>query len=153
MKISGRQFLEAPRAAVFDAICDPQMLLEVIPGCHEISQESPNEYHATIALRLPAIVGTYDTWVWLINTEPPVLGEMEGRMVGRAGSIAGRAAFRLTEEEGGTVVHYVGSAIIGGPLARLDSRFVEGLATSLINGGLNRLGERLQRIPTPAGRR
>jgi carbon monoxide dehydrogenase subunit G len=78
---------------------------------------------------------------------------MEGRMVGRGGSIAGRAAFRLIESEGGTVVHYVGSAIIGGPLARVDSRFVEGLAASLVNEGLSRLGERLQRIPTAAARR
>ena len=150
MRIIGQQTLEAPRAAVFEAICDPQTLLEVIPGCQEISQVSANEFRAVIALRLPAIVGTFDTWVKLVQSEAPVLGELEGRMVGRTGTISGRAAFRLAEADDGTVVDYIGSAIIGGPLARLDSRFVEGLARSMVNEGLTRLGERLQRIPTAA---
>lgn len=150
MKVSGVQTLEAPRQAVFDAICDPAMLLEVIPGCQEISQVSADEYHARIALRLPAIVGTYETWVRLVQAEPPSYGELEGRMVGRAGTIAGRAAFRLSEEKGETVVEYVGTAMISGPLARLDSRFIEGLARSIVDEGLTRLGERLQRIPASA---
>ena len=147
MKISGQQTIEAPRARVFEAICDPHILLEVIPGCQDITQVSDNEYHALIALRLPAIVGTYDTWVKLVGAEAPVLGEMEGRMVGRAGTIAGRASFHLSEGDEGTTVNYVGSAIIGGPLARLDSRFIEGLARSIVNEGLSRLDERLQRVP------
>lgn len=150
MKVSGRQTLEARRDAVFDAICDPATLLEVIPGCQEVSQVAPNEYRARIALRLPAIVGTYDTWVKLIGSEPPLYGELEGRLVGRAGTISGRAAFRLSEVDEETVVEYVGTAIIGGPLARLDSRFIEGLAKSLVDEGLTRLGERLQKIPAGA---
>ena len=151
MKISGEQTVDAPREAVFAAICDPQTLLEVIPGCQEISQVSADEYRARIALRLPAVVGTYDTWVRLVQAEPPAYGELEGRMVGRAGTIAGRAAFRLAEVDAETVVEYVGSAIISGPLARLDSRFIEGLAKSIVGEGLARLGERLQRVPTGAG--
>ena len=128
MKVSGSETIDAPREAVFGAICDPHTLLEVIPGCQEISQPSADEYRARIALRLPAMVGTYDTWVKLVRAEAPAYGELEGRMVGRAGTIAGRAAFRLAETPDGTLVEYVGSAIISGPLARLDSRFVEGLA-------------------------
>ena len=71
-------------------------------------------------------------------------------MVGPLGSIKGHATFRLTEAAGWTVVDYDGQAVIGGPLARLDSRFVEGLAGSLINQGLGRLESRLQR-DRPAG--
>ena len=44
----------------------------------------------------------------------------------------------------GTVVEYDGSGVVGGPLARLDSRFLEGFARSLVNEGLARLGRRLQ---------
>ena len=150
MKVSGSQVLDAPREAVFAAICDPATLLEVIPGCQEISLVGTDEYHAQIALRLPAIVGTYDTTVRLLQSEPPVYGELEGRMVGRAGTIVGRAVFRLAEEDGETTVEYVGSAVISGPLARLDSRFAEGLARSIVDEGLARLGERLQRVPTGA---
>lgn len=148
MKVNGSQTIEARREDVFDAICDPHTLLEVIPGCQEISQVSADEYHARIALRLPAVVGTYDTTVRLVRAERPSFGELEGRLVGRAGTIAGRAAFRLAEVDDETVVEYVGTALISGPLARLDSRFFEGFARSLVDEGLARLGERLQRTPT-----
>lgn len=150
MKVSGSQTVEAPREAVFAAICDPHMLLEVIPGCQDIIQVSDNEYRARIALRLPAIVGTYDTTVKLVRAEAPVFGELEGRMVGSAGTIAGRAVFHLAQVLDETRVEYVGSAIISGPLARLDSRFVEGFAKSIVSEGLARLGERLQRVPATA---
>ena len=155
MKVSGSQVIDAPREAVFNAICDPHMLLEVIPGCQQVSQVSADEYHARIALRLPAIVGTYDTSVKLLSAEAPAFGELEGRMVGRAGTISGRAAFRLTEmpteSHAETLVEYVGTAIITGPLARLDSRFIEGIVRSVVAEGLTRLSDRLQRVPAATG--
>ena len=146
MNVKGSARLDAPRADVFAAICDPSALLEVIPGCSEISQVAADEYHARISLRLPAMVGSYDTVVRLVNTDPPASGELEGRVEGKAGGIRGRATFRLAEDAGGTLLEYEGTATISGPLARLDSRFVEGLAESLIDQGIARLGKRLARV-------
>ena len=147
MKVSGRATVDAPREAVFAAICDPGALLEVIPGCQEIHQVSAGEYHGRVALRLPAIVGTYETVVRLVRSDPPACGELEGRVEGRVGTIAGRAVFRLAEDDGKTVVEYEGTGVVSGPLARLDSRFIEGVARSLIDEGLVRLGRRLQQVP------
>ena len=147
MNIRGTQALDAPRAVVFAAICDPDTLLGVIPGCSEIERISDTEYRGQISLRLPGIVGTYRTVVRLVETDPPCYGQLEGEVVGSAGSIKGRASFRLAEADGRTTVDYDGSAVIGGPLARLDSRFVEGLAGSLIRQGLGNLNSRLQRDP------
>ena len=144
MKVSGSATLAAPPEAVFAAICDPGALLEVIPGCQEIHQVSADEYRGRIAIRLPAVVGTYDTVVRLVNAEAPTSGELEGHLVGRVGTIGGRAVFHLRGEDGGTVVDYSGTGVVGGPLARLDTRFLEGFARSLVNEGLARLGRRLQ---------
>lgn len=152
MNVSGRSTLDAPREAVFAAICDPGALLEVIPGCQEIHQVSADEYRGRIALRLPAIVGSYDTLVRLVQADPPAYGALEGRLEGRVGTIAGRATFRLTDDAGKTVVEYEGTGVVSGPLARLDSRFIEGLARSLINEGLARLGRRLQDVPVEPAR-
>jgi len=152
MHVSGSATLDASREAVFAAICDPGTLLEVIPGCQEIHQVSADEYRGRLALRLPAIVGTYDTWVKLVEAEPPAHGVLEGRVEGRAGSIAGRAVFRLAADDGRTRVEYEGTGVVSGPLARLDSRFFEGLARSLINEGLAKLGRRLEAVPVE-GRR
>lgn len=144
MNIRGSRTLDAPRAAVFAAICDPETLLAVIPGCSEIEQVGDAEYRGQISLRLPGVVGMYRTVVSLVDTDAPRYGRLEGEVVGALGSIKGHASFRLTDAGGKTTVDYDGQALIDGPLARLDSRFVEGLAASLINQGLGNLDSRLQ---------
>jgi carbon monoxide dehydrogenase subunit G len=150
VNVRGHATVDAPRAVVFAAICDPRTLLEIIPGCREISQVSEDEYRGRIAMRLPAIVGTYDTVVRLVETDPPAFGAFDGRVDGRAGGITGRASFRLAETDVGTTIDYEGTGVVSGPLARLDSRFVESLARGLIDEGIARLGRRLQAaMPDP----
>ena len=149
MKVHGTHTLNAPRAAVFAAICDPDVLLGVIPGCREIEQTGDTEYRGLISLRLPGIVGTYRTVVRLVDSEAPSFGKLEGEVEGSLGTIKGHATFRLAESGSGTRIEYEGHAVIGGPLARLDNRFIEGLAGSLINQGLRNLDTRL-RAESPA---
>jgi uncharacterized protein len=147
MNIRGSRTLDAPRTAVFAAICDPNTLLAVIPGCREIEMVGDAEYRGQISLRLPGFAGSYRTVVRLVETDAPSYGRLEGEVVGALGSIKGGASFRLAEAGGRTTVEYEGRAVIDGPLARLDGRFVEGLAGSLISQGLGNLDSRLQREP------
>ncbi len=155
MNVGGRFQLDAPRDEVFAAICDPGTLMAVIPGCEAIEQVDAAEYRGRISLRLPGMVGSYRTNVRLIDAAPPERAGMEGRVEGALGSISGRADFTLTSAGTGTLLEYAGHAVIDGPLARLDSRFAEGLAESLIAQGLRALNRRLARVPsgtsTPAG--
>jgi carbon monoxide dehydrogenase subunit G len=144
MNVQGSYTLDAPRAVVFAAICDPEALLGVIPGCREIEQAGDGEYRGQISLRLPGLVGTYRTVVRMLEADAPGYGQLEGEVEGAAGSIKGRATFRLVESGGRTTIDYEGQAVIGGPLARLDARLVEGLAGSLIRQGLRNLGSRLR---------
>jgi hypothetical protein len=148
MNVRGSRTIDAPRVAVFNAICDPATLLGILPGCSEIEQVDDVEYRGRIAIRLPGLVGTYHTVVRLVETEPPGFGRLDGEVVGALGSITGSASFRLADSGGGTTIEYEGHGVIGGPLARLDSRFVEGLAGSLINQGLGNLETRLRGEPT-----
>ena len=153
MKVSGRAVIEAPRKAIFAALCNPGALLEIIPGCEAIEQVSPDEYRGRIALRLPAIAGSFDVTVRLSESDPPSFGAIQGLLEGRPGTIAGRASFHLGErsDDGFTTIDYDGTAIVSGPLARLDGRFVEHLARSLIDEGLARLASRLESEPVGPG--
>jgi len=160
VNVSGTARLNAPREQVFRAICDPRVLMEIIPGCDAIEQVSPTEYRGVITLRLPGVVGAYRTDVRLVDAVAPERSGMEGRLEGSMGSIAGRADFVLGDAPGsasGTVIDYTGSGVIQGPLARLDSRFAERLAESLISQGLRALNLRLAReatqSPSPGGLR
>ena len=150
MNLRGTHTIDAPRVAVFAAICDPDVLLGVIPGCRAIEKTGTDEYRGQISVRLPGVVGTYATLVRLVDADPPRSGHLEGEVEGALGTIKGRATFRLAESGAGTRIDYEGQAVIGGPLARLDSRFVEGLAETLIGQGLRNLGSRLERgSPVP----
>lgn len=150
MNVRGSHTLDAPRAVVFAAICDPDALLRVIPGCREIAQTGDAEYRGQISLRLPGVVGTYRTVVRLVDADAPCSSQLEGELEGTLGTIKGRATFRLAESGGRTTIDYEGQAVIGGPLARLDARFVEGLAASLIKQGLRNLNSRLRVDPSAA---
>jgi carbon monoxide dehydrogenase subunit G len=143
MNVRGWHHLRAPRAAVYAAVCDPRVLMAVIPGCESVEQVSPTEYRAVIRLRLPGIAGRYATQVRLVDVDPPRASGLEGRLEGAMGSITGRADFVLHAAPSGTDIQYKGHAVIGGPLARLDSRFTERLAESLIDQGLKALDARL----------
>lgn len=170
MKVAGTFRLDAPREDVFRAICDPAVLLEILPGCDSVEQVSETEYRGRITLRLPGAVGSYRTNVRLVDTVAPERATMDGQVEGAMGSIRGRAEFVLVEAPGvdgaagvdgadgaarATRLEYQGSGVVQGPLARLDSRFAERLAESLIAQGLTALDRRLAReagrAAVPAG--
>lgn len=144
MKVRGTYRFAAPRERIFAAICDPRTLLAVIPGCQEVHQADNGDYEGRVALRLPGAVGTYRTSVRLVDVVAPERSGLEGRVDGAMGSISGRASFFLGEERHGTRIDYDGDAVIQGPLARLDSRFAERFAETLIDQGLKALDARLQ---------
>ena len=149
MNIHGSHRFEAPREAVFAAIRDPRVLMSVIPGCEAVVQVAPDQYDGRITLRLPGAVGSYRTQVALVDVEAPERAGLDGTVEGSMGTITGRADFVLREVSdtpsghAGTDMEYRGSGVIGGPLARLDSRFTERLAQSLIDQGLRALDLRL----------
>lgn len=143
MEIHGRHSLAAPRIDVFAQICDPQALMAVIPGCESVVEVRPGEYEGRIVLRLPGMTGRFTTTVRLVDTIAPERSGLEGRVEGPMGSISGRADFTLRETNAGTEIEYNGTGAITGPLARLDSRFAERLAESLIGQGLRALEARL----------
>lgn len=143
MKVDGRHDFAASPQAVFAAICDAQVLMAVIPGCDNVREVKPGEYEGSVHLRLPGAVGRYRTRVRLVDVVAPDRAGLEGRVEGMMGSIVGRADFVLRQQDGGTHMEYTGGGVIHGPLARLDSRFTERLAESLIEQGLSALDARL----------
>jgi kynurenine formamidase/carbon monoxide dehydrogenase subunit G len=152
MKVSGSYTLEAPRERVWAALYDPRALIGAIPGCQGIEQVSADEYRGEIVMRLPAVVGSYQTYMKLVESERLRFSKFQGTVEGDLGAITGTASFRLGEVDGGTVIDYEGEGLITGSLARLDSRFTEGLARSLTKQGLARLNKQLKTEEGSMGR-
>ncbi|MBI1879737.1 MAG: carbon monoxide dehydrogenase subunit G [Chloroflexi bacterium] len=145
MKIANHYTFTAPRERIWPLIHDPATLVGLIPGCEKLEQVSPDEYRGQIQLRLPAVVGIYQTYVKLLERQEPSYCLFAGEVQGSAGSIKGTASFSLqaiNEQE--SLMAYEGQAVISGPLGQLNSHFIEGIANTLIKQGLAKLNQQAQ---------
>jgi uncharacterized protein len=141
MKIAGKSTLDAAAESIWPLIFDPRTLMQLLPGCEQVEQVAPDEYRGRMTLRLPAIAGTYETWVKVLKYEAPSFCEIQGEATGSSGSVRGQASFTLQPDAQQTRIEYQGDAQIGGPLAGMNPRFAEGVAQMLIRQGLARLPE------------
>jgi carbon monoxide dehydrogenase subunit G len=139
MNISGQSTLDATADSIWPLIFDPRSLMQLLPGCEEMEQVGPDEYRGRMTLRVPAVSGTFSTWVKVLHAEPPRFCQVEGEASGPGGSVRGQACFTLYPEGQRTRIEYEADAQIGGPLAGMNARFAEGVAQTLIRQGLGKL--------------
>ena len=133
MQMNDSQRIPAPKQAVWAALNDPEILKQCIPGCQSLEMSSPTEMTATVVFKVGPVKATFGGKVTLSDLDPPnsyrISGEGSG---GVAGFAKGGAAVCL-EAEGPdvTVLHYEVNAQIGGKLAQLGQRLINGAAKKL----------------------
>ena len=134
MDLTGDYRIEAARAVVWAALNDPEVLKACIPGCEELTRTSDTEFVAKVVARIGPVKASFGGKVTLSDVDPPngytITGEGQG---GAAGFAKGGAKVRLESVDGGaaTILHYAADAQIGGKLAQIGSRLVEGTAHKL----------------------
>jgi carbon monoxide dehydrogenase subunit G len=129
MTMQGEVTLPADRAKVWAALNDPDVLKACIPGCQELEKVSDTQFTATAKLAVGPVKATFKGSVTLSDIEIPngytISGEGQG---GVAGFAKGGAKVRLTEEDGGTRLSYDVEAQVGGKIAQLGGRLINGVA-------------------------
>jgi hypothetical protein len=134
MNLTGEYRIPAPREAVWAALNNPDVLKASIPGCEELTKTSDTELVAKVVAKIGPVKAAFGGKVTLSELDPPngytITGEGQG---GAAGFAKGGAKVRLEAADGGTatVLHYAADAQIGGKLAQIGSRLVEGTAKKL----------------------
>ena len=132
MVMSGEQQLAAPREKVWGMLNDPAVLKACIPGCESLDVIGENEFQAVATNKIGPVKARFKGKVRLTDLDPPngykISGEGDG---GVAGFAKGGASVRLTEKDGGTLLTYNVEAQIGGKLAQLGQRLVNGAAKKL----------------------
>jgi carbon monoxide dehydrogenase subunit G len=132
MEIKGERIIPARRPVVWAALNDPGVLQRSIPGCETIEKVSDTELNATLTLKVGPVKAKFKGNVKLVDLMPPeqytIVGEGQG---GVAGFGKMKATVTLTEVEGGTQLNYLADAQVGGKLAQVGSRLIEGTATKL----------------------
>jgi uncharacterized protein len=133
MTMNGRVQLAAPREVVWAKLNDTETLKTCIPGCETLEKLSDQEFQAVATNRIGPVKARFKGKVRLSDLDPPngykISGEGDG---GVAGFAKGGATVKLEPTDGGgTTLNYDVEAQIGGKLAQLGQRLVNGAAKKL----------------------
>ena len=145
MRVSGSYILDSDPTEVWGRVFDPASLASLIPGCERLVQISSDEYRGEMSLALPAVSGSFETYVKILEQREPDICRLKGEITGPTGIIAGTAFFSLQQVDAQTRLEYQGDALITGALAKMPARFIEGVAATLLRKGLAKLNKDLQR--------
>src|SRR6266446_4536354 len=129
MEMTGEFRIPAPRQRVWEALNDPEILKQSIPGCQTLERVSDTEFDGKVVASVGPVRATFGGKVRLSDLDPPqsytINGEGSG---GVAGFAKGGAKVNLAEDGGATVLHYEVRAQVGGKLAQVGSRLIDGVA-------------------------
>jgi uncharacterized protein len=142
MDMTGEQRIAAPRAMVWTALNDPEVLKECIPGCKTMERTGDNGFKATAVMAVGPVKATFSGNVTLSEIDPPngyvISGEGTG---GPAGFAKGHARVQLADDGDGTLLTYTVKADIGGKLAQLGSRLIDSTAKKMAGDFFKTFGE------------
>ncbi len=132
MDLNGEYRIPAPRETVWAALNNPEILRQAIPGCEEIDMTSDTEFTAKVMAKVGPVKARFGGKVTLSDLDPPngytISGEGSG---GVAGFAKGGAKVTLVTDGADTILSYTVQANVGGKLAQIGSRLIEGTARKL----------------------
>ena len=139
MDMNGERRIPAPRQKVWEGLNDPEILKQSIPGCETIEKVSETEFTAKVTARVGPVKASFAGKVTLSDLDPPAGYTISGEGTGGvAGFAKGGAKVTLAEEGGETVLRYTVSAQVGGKLAQIGSRLIDGTARKMADDFFNR---------------
>ncbi len=153
MKITGERTIPAAPDKVWEALNDPAILRQSIPGCKSLEPVGENAFKATVETKIGPIRAVFHGDVHLSNLDPPHGYTLTGRgSAGGMGSARGSARVRLARDAGGTKLSYDADADVTGKFAQLGSRLIQGTANLLADQFFSRFGEAVAGPEAEAGR-
>lgn len=129
MKIIGNAQFAAEPSVVWQALNDPAVLVQCIPGCHRLEALGDDAYAMTVAAGVGSIKGVYDGQVRLTDQAHPGSFRMHAQGAGAAGTIGADVLVTLEGAvTGGTSVTYDADAVVGGMIGGVGQRMLVGVS-------------------------
>jgi carbon monoxide dehydrogenase subunit G len=139
MQMTGQYRIEAPRETVWQALNDVEVLRQCIPGVEEIEKTSDTSFTAKVRAKVGPVSARFAGAVTLSDLDPPngytISGEGKG---GAAGFAKGGAKVRLEDDGAATLLLYDVDAQVGGKLAQIGSRLIDGTAKKMADDFFSR---------------
>lgn len=155
MELSNTRIVPAPPATVWTALNDPAVLKQCLPGCEVLERTDDGVYRVVMAARVGPVAARFNGTMRMTDVDAPTAYTLHfDGQGGAAGFARGEARVTLaTHGEEQTALTYAAKAQVGGKLAQIGSRLVDGAAAKLTDDFFARFVERVAppQAPTDAG--
>lgn len=128
----GEARVNSPRDQVWATLLDPDALLKIVPGAHSVERVSETAFRAEVTLGVGPVKGLYRIALSLSDMRAPEAVTLSGTADGGLGFGRGRGEVTLREEGGATVIGYRYEAAVGGKVASIAGRLLDGAARVVI---------------------
>ncbi len=132
MKLQGAHLLPGTPAQVWELLNDPERLAKVLPGCERLELIGPDKYKVAVKFAIAAIGGNFSGTVELAEKKPPKAMTIRMESRGAPGFVKGEGAIQLSEKGGQTELKYTGEAHVGGMIAAVGQRMLEGASRKIL---------------------
>jgi uncharacterized protein len=151
MEMTGEQLVPASQEETWKALNDPEVLKACVPGCESIERISGDDFQVLMVARVGPVSAKFKGKLSLSDIKPPTSYSIsfEGQG-GAAGFAKGGAQVRLSQVDGKTKLSYDVKANVGGKLAQIGSRLVDGAARKVADDFFRNFNEKLSAAPKAA---
>ena len=148
MEMQGSRALAITQQQAWDALNNPEVLKTCIPGCDKVEPTGENQYAVGVAVKIGPVSAKFNGKITLSDINPPnsytITFDGQG---GAAGFGKGNAQVKLSppEEGQGCVLSYTVHASVGGKIAQMGQRLIDGVAKSMAEDFFKRFDDEMQR--------
>lgn len=146
MEMQGSRLLAITQAQAWEALNDPEVLKASIPGCDKVTPTGDNQYAIGMAVKIGPVSAKFAGKITLTEVNPPesytLVFDGQG---GAAGFGKGQARVKLTPQGTGCELSYSATAQVGGKIAQMGQRLVDGAAQSMAEDFFRRFDQEMQR--------
>jgi carbon monoxide dehydrogenase subunit G len=140
VKISGSYSLDVPQDQAYKMMQDPEILARAMPGCEALEKIGEDEYRMKMKMVLASLSGVFEGKVRIADQTPPSSFRLIVEGSGRPGFIKGDGLLKLAPAaSGGTEISYDGDVQVGGTIAAVGQRLLDGTAKILIKKFFDKL--------------
>jgi carbon monoxide dehydrogenase subunit G len=132
VKISGSYFLPLPPEQAYQRLQDPEILAGAMPGCESLEKIGEDEYKMKMKMALASLSGNFDGKGRITDQAPPESFKLLVEGSGKVGFMKGEGLLKFTARDAGTDVSYEGDVQVGGTIAAVGQRLIDGTAKMMI---------------------
>jgi carbon monoxide dehydrogenase subunit G len=143
MQINGSYVFAAPVQRVWDLLMNTDAIASCVPGCQELTPIGDDRFRAKLSVAVAAVTGSYDATIALQDKAAPHGYTLRVDGQGRPGFVKGTSRIQLVEQGGDTRVDVSSDVQVGGAVARVGQRLLEGVGRTMMNRFFECLGSKI----------